>query len=108
MARGGARPGAGAKGSWKSGPTKTIRVPEALADDVLELARQLDQGESIDSDTESNGDGEERVIEFLDELIEGLKKDGDNLLGITTRDKAACRRGFTALREYLSQNGIPE
>ncbi|GAB4212680.1 MAG: hypothetical protein OHK0012_07380 [Synechococcales cyanobacterium] len=106
MGRGGARPGAGAKGSWESGRTKTIRVPESLADDVLELARRLDEGETFDSDTESNRDDVERMIGLLDDLIEGLR-DGDNQLEIASRDKAACRRGFTALREYLSENGIP-
>ena len=44
MTRGGARPGAGGKSDWKSGKTKTIRVPEALADRVLEYAKKLDDG----------------------------------------------------------------
>ncbi len=29
---------------WHSGPTRTIRVPIALADATLDYARQLDQG----------------------------------------------------------------
>lgn len=65
MPRGGKRVGSGNKSKWKSGKTKTIRVPIALADHLLELARVLDDGESleivnstmvnniIDSDTES-------------------------------------------------------
>ena len=32
------------KAAWQSGPTRTIRVPHALADATLEYARQLDQG----------------------------------------------------------------
>jgi len=32
------------KAVWQSGPTRTIRVPIALADATLEYARQLDQG----------------------------------------------------------------
>ena len=32
------------KAAWQSGPTRTIRVPIALADATLEYARQLDQG----------------------------------------------------------------
>ena len=43
MTRGGARPGAGGKSDWKNGKTKTIRVPEALADQVLEYAKELDK-----------------------------------------------------------------
>ncbi|MEG4455874.1 hypothetical protein [Microcoleus sp. N9_A1] len=31
------------KAAWQSGPTRTIRVPIALADATLEYARQLDQ-----------------------------------------------------------------
>ena len=44
MPRGGYREGAGSKPKWKHGKTKVIRVPEVLADRVLEYARQLDQG----------------------------------------------------------------
>lgn len=38
------------KAAWQSGPTRTIRVPIALADATLEYARQLDQrGEPHDT-----------------------------------------------------------
>lgn len=47
MARGGARPGAGSKPAWKTGKTKTIRVPIALADAVLAFAKELDERNSI-------------------------------------------------------------
>ena len=32
------------KSKWKSGKTKLIRVPESLADKILVLAHQLDDG----------------------------------------------------------------
>ena len=32
------------KAAWQSGPTRTIRVPIALADATLDYARQLDRG----------------------------------------------------------------
>jgi hypothetical protein len=32
------------KAAWQSGPTRTIRVPIALAEVTLEYARQLDTG----------------------------------------------------------------
>lgn len=48
MGRGGCRTGAGAKSKWKSSKTKTIRVPVAIADRVLELAKMLDQGSGYD------------------------------------------------------------
>ena len=44
MPRGGKREGSGPKPTWKSGKTKTIRVPEALADQILDIARRLDEG----------------------------------------------------------------
>jgi chromosome segregation ATPase len=49
------------KAAWQSGPTRTIRVPIALAEVTLEYARQLDQGiEPRDtaqvSDTETSSD----------------------------------------------------
>jgi hypothetical protein len=37
------------EGKWRSGATRTIRVPIALADQVLALARQLDSNESLDT-----------------------------------------------------------
>ncbi len=40
--RGGVRPGAGRPYKWKHGKTKLIRVPEALAAEVLAYARDLD------------------------------------------------------------------
>jgi hypothetical protein len=49
MTRGGAREGAGNQTTWKSGKTKVIRVPEVLADRVLEYARSLDENnDSLD------------------------------------------------------------
>lgn len=53
MPRGGKRPGAGVKPTWKNGRTKTIRVPIAIAEDVLKLARELDDKGFIEHGTES-------------------------------------------------------
>jgi hypothetical protein len=51
MSRGGHREKAGRKSTWKSGcrygETKLIRVPTAIADQVLEIAHKLDSGEPI-------------------------------------------------------------
>jgi hypothetical protein len=44
MNRGGNREGAGRKFKWQSGPTRTIRVPIAILEDVLEIAQGLDKG----------------------------------------------------------------
>lgn len=44
MARGGKREGAGRKGTWKSGATKTVKLPIVLIDAILAYARKLDGG----------------------------------------------------------------
>ena len=51
--RGGNREGAGRKSAWKNGETQTIRVPKALVSQLLEIARRLDNGESIEFETKS-------------------------------------------------------
>ncbi len=43
--RGGARPRAGGGGRWKHGRTKLVRLPVALLDEILEVARYMDQNE---------------------------------------------------------------
>lgn len=43
MPRGGRREGAGGKPTWRHGRTKPVRVPEALAEQILEIARILDE-----------------------------------------------------------------
>ncbi|MEG4965188.1 hypothetical protein QUB11_00870 [Microcoleus sp. B6-A1] len=37
------------EGKWRHGKTRTIRVPIALADRVLTIARQLDNGSSLNT-----------------------------------------------------------
>jgi hypothetical protein len=43
--RGGARPGAGGGCRWKHGRTKLVRLPVALLDEIMEVARYMDQNE---------------------------------------------------------------
>jgi len=53
MNRGGYRQGAGRKGSWRHGATQTIRIPVALREELLEIARNLDNREFINNRTYS-------------------------------------------------------
>lgn len=53
MPRGGRREGAGAKPAWISGETIVIRVPKSLSDEVIRLARLLDDGKTVDDITKS-------------------------------------------------------
>jgi len=41
----GARPGAGGGTRWKHGKTKLVRLPVALLDKILEVARYMDQND---------------------------------------------------------------
>lgn len=54
MSRGGRREGAGGRFKWKHGRTKTIRVPEVLANQILEYAHKIDDGVIIEHETSSN------------------------------------------------------
>ena len=49
MPRGGARENSGRKPKWNLGETKAIRVPLAIANLLLEIARCIDEGETLDS-----------------------------------------------------------
>src|SRR4028118_56504 len=42
---GGARPGAGGGCRWKHGRTKLVRLPVALVDKILQVARYMDENE---------------------------------------------------------------
>ena len=53
MPRGGKRPGAGSKSTWTNGKTKTRRVPIAMAEEILRIARELDEKGTTERDTES-------------------------------------------------------
>lgn len=57
MPRGGYHPNAerwGRKSAWQSeSPTKTVRLPENLIEQVLDYAHKLDSSELIDYDTKS-------------------------------------------------------
>lgn len=51
--RGGYRENAGRKSSWQHAETRTIRVPEVFASQLIQMARRLDNGEEIEPETKS-------------------------------------------------------
>lgn len=61
MPRGGYR-GGGRPSPFKNQPTRTIRVPVVLADQVLEFAKALDAGEVHGSDQRSSNTEKLRAI----------------------------------------------
>jgi hypothetical protein len=78
--------------SWKHGKTTVIRVPEALADEIIEYARQLDEGDCV---LQGN------IGELLDEFIE-LKRQQkiDSKRGELSRDTRSWDM-FNQFEEWL-------
>ena len=74
MSRGGARPNSGPSPFWEHGRTTIIRVSRVLAAQILQLARQLDEGK-IECDTVSNmeRDTGSNISEAVEILTEALK-----------------------------------
>lgn len=103
MPRGGYRPGSGSKPTWKHGKTTTIRVPVALVEKTLEIARILDE-EDV---------GAEEVKEC--DVVNGLRAGAKviDLTGIairSTKDGPAvyladlARAGYKILPVRLAQS----
>jgi hypothetical protein len=58
------------KAAWQSGPTRTIRVPIALAEVTLEYARQLDRGVEPRDTHKTFNNGTDTVIEPRDTSVQ--------------------------------------
>lgn len=78
MPRGGYHPNAerwGRKSAWRNDSvTKTIRVPEKLAEQVLDYAHKLDRKEIIDYETKTENETEQLKIE-----LEQVRQERDRL-----------------------------
>lgn len=81
------------KPKWKSGKTRTIRVPIAIAERVLEVAHQIDKSESPDT-SELNGNN-------VDEA-EPLNSKTDVLTKITDTSESINRK----LAESILTEGL--
>lgn len=93
MPRGGARPNSGPESAWNYSPTKAIRVPAVLADELLHHARKLDRSDSDCSDRQQ-----------LAELIEGLASDAT--VTRQGKDSGAVRRALRAVVLLLQEEGV--
>jgi hypothetical protein len=99
------------KATWQSGPTRTIRVPIALAELTLEYARQLDQGieprdTRIQSDSLTHSKVDNIVSEPRDTAqiqaeLESLRANYDALLETSARVTAKLREEVRRLRSAL-------
>jgi stringent starvation protein B len=81
------------KAAWQSGPTRTIRVPIALAEVTLEYARQLDQGieprdtvQSSDDETSSDDSEPRDTVQSSDD-----ETSSDDSEPRDTREKASSQ-----------------
>lgn len=69
------------KPTWNKGRTTTVRVPQALKDDILELARALDEDKPVSINSSDSGS-------TLDQLKEVVKEYRDLLESKPTRGKS--------------------
>ena len=103
------------KAAWQSGPTRTIRVPMALAEVTLEYARQLDRDIEprdtmiqFDSLTHSKVDSivsEPRDTAQLQAELDSIRANYDALLETSARVTAKLREEVRRLRSALE---LPE
>ena len=103
------------KAAWQSGPTRTIRVPIALADATLEYARQLDRGIEprdtwVKSDTQIHNKVDNIVTEPRDTAkiqaeLDSIRANYDALLETSARVTAKLRDEVDRLRSALE---LPE
>jgi hypothetical protein len=99
------------KAAWQSGPTRTIRVPIALAEVILEYARQLDQGiEPRDTRIQSDSPTHSKVDNIVSEPrdtaqmqaeLDAIRANYDALLEISARVTAKLRDEVRRLRSAL-------
>ena len=74
MARGGKRDGAGRKSGWLHPETTVIRVPKVFASQLIEIAQKLDNGEYLDSVSESEKVLDNLVAKSLLQLVSDWKE----------------------------------
>lgn len=56
------------KATWKHGSTKTIRVPVALADRILEMAKALDERQDATPNSPVTGNASLKVLLDADDM----------------------------------------
>jgi hypothetical protein len=98
------------KPKWYNGTTQTIRVPIALADQILDYAHKLDEPSSQVNETDSNSDivtERDKLLEALTQVIEVLE-----YIHIADRYTKSVRsklqeRAITPLKALIQVIGVP-
>jgi hypothetical protein len=78
--------------TWKTGKTRVIRVPIAIADELLTLARKLDEGKFVATQDDLNSVAK-RVLKNRD-------------VTRNTKDSGAVKRALVALNEGLALDSL--
>lgn len=88
------------KPKWKSGKTQTIRVPVAITDQLLGVAHQLDECQSIDL-TQDNKASEQRLeaIALLKKAIAPKSKGGSYAANNATAMKKLVEQALALLSQ---------
>ncbi len=92
------------KPKWKSGQTRTIRVPKVLADQLLEIAHKLDSGESLELTQDKEADLEQmkanqtKAIALLQNAITPKSKGGSYAANNATGIKRLVEQALALLR----------
>jgi hypothetical protein len=112
MGRGGVRSNSGAKGKWKHGKTKMIRVPEDLAEQILEFAHKLDEGANIETETETEPKTDSSLV--LDSVSESKVLDLSGISVATLKDRTfvfldnLLKSGYMLKPEALNDRVLTE
>jgi hypothetical protein len=84
---------------WNSGTTRTIRVPVVLADQVLEYAHKLDNGESLTQVNEVTAiQGSKATDETLTQVIQLLEESLKFPSNNASKTKAKVREALALLQ----------
>ncbi len=99
--RGGYRKNAGRKSDWKHPATKSIRVPPAIADQVLDIAKQIDNVGGIGG-IDLIAESKESIFEpDLDAIVQELLS--DPVVTRNGRDRGSVRRALEAMVNKLQE-----
>lgn len=86
------------KPKWKSGKTQTIRVPVAIADQLVEVAHKLDEGELIDLTQDKETDEQRlKAIALLEQAITPKSKGGSYAANNATAMKKLVEQALVLL-----------
>ena len=92
------------KPSWKSGKTIVIRVPEVLAEELLRVARCLDEEEALPVTVNSDTGDNSHVISDSDFLKEAADM---FLMTIPPRDRRDAKRFLYGFLKEIEKADMP-